>query len=96
MLSSVASCTLYTGVRFLYEFLINNKYEGPKGSLITRKELEIGDVIQLSFRNGIFGHSLIVTSLDDNEIRVCAHTIDSKNRLLQTYEYEVIRYIKIV
>ena len=86
----------WTGVRFLYEFLINNKYEGPKGILITREELEIGDVIQLSFRNGVFGHSLIVTSLDNDEIRVCAHTIDSKNRLLQTYEYEVIRYLKII
>ena len=85
----------WTGVRFLYDFLVNNKYEGPQGQLITRKELELGDLIQLSFIDDIFGHSLIVTSLDNNEIRVCAHTIDSKNRLLETYEYEKARFIKI-
>ena len=85
----------WTGVRFLYEFLINNEYEGPRGKLINKNELEIGDIIQLSFNNGVFGHSLIVTSLDDDEIRVCAHTIDSKNRLLETYDYQDIRYLKI-
>ena len=85
----------WTGVRFLYEFLINNEYEGSRGKLINKNELEIGDIIQLSFNNGVFGHSLIVTSLDDDEIRVCAHTIDSRNRLLETYDYQDIRYIKI-
>lgn len=85
----------WTGVRFLYEFLINNKYEGPRGKIINREELEIGDIIQLSFREGVFGHSLIVTSLAEGKIRVCAHTIDSKNRLLETYDYQEIRYIKI-
>ncbi len=85
----------WTGVRFLYEFLVNNEYEGPRGKIISREEIEIGDVIQLSFGNGVFGHSLIVTSLYNGEIRICAHTIDSKNRLLETYSYEDIRYIKI-
>ena len=32
--------------------------------------LKIGDIIQLSFTNDIFGHTLIVTSLDNNEIRI--------------------------
>lgn len=85
----------WTGVKFLYEFLINNKYEGPRGRLVTRNELEIGDVIQLSFKDGIFGHSLIVTSFLEGNIRICAHSIDSKDRLLDTYDYQDIRYIKI-
>ena len=85
----------WTGVRFLYEFLIDNEYEGPRGQLITRNELEIGDIIQLSFKDGIFGHSLIVTSLEDGNIRICAHSIDSKDRLLETYDYQELRYIKI-
>ena len=85
----------WTGVEFLYDFLINNRYEGPRGHLIARNELEIGDLIQLSFRSNIFGHSLIVTEIKGNEIYICTHTIDSKNRNLQTYEYEKIRYIKI-
>ena len=85
----------WTGVRFLYEFLINNRIDGPKGRLVTREQIEIGDVIQLSFKDGVFGHSLIISSLDEECIRVCAHTIDSKDRLLDTYNYQEIRYIKI-
>ena len=85
----------WTGVEFLYDFLINNRYEGPRGRLITRNELEIGDLIQLSFRNNIFGHSLIVTEIKGNVIYICAHSIDSKNRNIETYEYENIRFIKI-
>ena len=85
----------WTGVQFLYNFLLNNEFEGPRGLLIPKEELEVGDVIQLSFSNGVFGHSLIVTSLENNEIRICAHTIDSKDRLIETYNYEDIRYIKI-
>lgn len=85
----------WTGVKYLYEFLINNKFEGPKGIVVDKNELEIGDIIQLSFLNDVYGHSLIVTSIENNEIRICAHTIDSKNRLLDTYSYEKARFIKI-
>lgn len=85
----------WTGVKYLYDFLINNQYEGPRGITILKNELEIGDVIQLSFANDIFGHTLIVTSLENSEIRICAHTIDSKNRLLSSYQYENARFIKI-
>lgn len=85
----------WTGVRYLYEFLISNQYEGPRGQLITRDELEIGDVIQLSFMNGIFGHTLMVTEINGSEIFICAHTVDAKDRPLDTYSYEEARFIKI-
>lgn len=85
----------WTGVKYLYEFLIQNQYEGPRGIEISRSELELGDIIQLSFGNNIYGHTLIVTSLENDEIRICAHTIDSKNRLLDTYSYEKARFLKI-
>ncbi len=85
----------WTGVQALYDFLISNKYEGPQGKLIYKNELEAGDLIQLSFRNNIFGHTLIVTKVERPSIYICAHTIDSRNRLLDTYSYEQIRYIKI-
>lgn len=85
----------WTGVKYLYEFLINNQFEGPRGTEINQNELEVGDVIQLSFTNNIYGHTLIVTSLENNQIRICAHTVDSQNRLLSTYNYEKARFIKI-
>ncbi|MBO5142536.1 MAG: amidase domain-containing protein [Clostridia bacterium] len=85
----------WTGVEFLYNFLISNKYEGPKGKEITKENLQLGDIIQLSFNGVIFGHTLIVTKIDEGEIYVCAHTIDAKNRKLDSYNYKKIRYVMI-
>lgn len=85
----------WTGVEFLYNFLIQNKYEGPKGKEILKEELQLGDIIQLSFDGNIFGHTLIVSKIDNIEIYVCAHTIDAKNRKLDSYNYKKIRYIMI-
>lgn len=85
----------WTGVEYLYNFLINNKYEGPRGILVSKKDVEIGDVIQLSFSSNIYGHTLLITSIDNNDIKICAHTIDSKNRSLDSYSYEKARFIKI-
>ena len=39
----------WTGVEFLYDFLISNKEAGPKGEVASIDKLEIGDIIQLSF-----------------------------------------------
>lgn len=85
----------WTSVKYLYEFLIQNHYEGPKGREIQKEELELGDVIQLSFMNEVYGHSLIVTKMEGQNIYICAHTVDSKDRLLDTYSYEKARFIKI-
>lgn len=85
----------WTGVEFLYNFLISNEFEGPKGELVNADELEIGDIIQLSFNGVVFGHTLIVSNLKDGVIKVCAHSVDSKDRPLDTYLYEKIRCIKI-
>ena len=85
----------WAGVEFLYEFLINNKYEGPKGKEISVNELQVGDLIQLSFDGNVYGHSLIVTKLENNKIYVSTHTIDAKDRELSTYNFKKIRYISI-
>lgn len=53
-----------------------------RGVEITLNELEIGDIIQLSFNGIIYGHTLFVTEVNKDEIKICSHTIDSKNRLL--------------
>ena len=84
----------WTGVEYLYNFLINNKYEGPRGEIVNKEDVKIGDIIQLSFYGDIFGHTLFVSSVDSG-IKVCAHTIDSKDRALSSYNYENIRFIKI-
>lgn len=86
----------WTGVEFLYKFLIENKYEGPKGKVISKEDLELGDLIQLSFDGTVFGHTLIVTKKQGGEIFVCAHTIDSKNRKLSSYNFKKARYISVI
>ena len=85
----------WTGVEYLYKFLINNKNEGPRGILIDKSDLEIGDIIQLSFDGIVYGHSLIVSEISGKEIKICAHTIDSKDRSLDSYIYKKIRFLHI-
>ncbi len=85
----------WTGVEFLNRFLLQNQWEGPKGKLITRKELQEGDIIQLSFNGIVYGHTLMVSKILDQTVLVCAHTIDAKNRDLDSYTFKNIRYIQI-
>ena len=85
----------WTGVEFLYNFLTSNNYEGPKGFLTTREDIELGDLIQLSFDGIIFGHTLIVTGKQREKIYICAHTNDARNRDLDSYSFKKIRYIGI-
>lgn len=85
----------WTGVEYLYNFLINNKHEGPRANIVDKNEIEIGDVIELSFNGIVFGHSLIVSEISGKEIIICTHTIDAKDRNLNTYNYERIRYLHI-
>ena len=85
----------WTGVEFLYKFLINNKSVGPFGKDVTRNEINIGDVIQLSFDGKKFGHTLIVVNKINDKIYIATHTFDCYNRDLDTYSYVKARFIKI-
>lgn len=86
----------WTGVEFLYQFLIQNRGPGPKGREVNKNEIKEGDVIQLSFDGNVYGHTLIVTKIEVDKILISAHTIDSKNRNLETYNFKNIRYIHIL
>ena len=44
----------WSGVEFLYDFLINNKSIGPYGKEVSQNEIEIGDIAQLSFDGNKF------------------------------------------
>lgn len=85
----------WTGVEFLYDFLIKNKSVGPFGSKVTRNEIDIGDIVQLSFDGLKFGHTLIVVNVVNDRIFVATHTFDSYNRDLDTYSFIKARFIKI-
>lgn len=88
----------WTGVEYLYNFLINNKKIGPYGIDSQISQVQEGDIAQLSFNNNIFSHSLIIVKIlnrDLNSILIAAHTFDSLNRPISTYNFEKIRFIHI-
>ena len=90
----------WTGVKFLQQFLLRPEHSiGPVGIEVSKKDLEIGDVIQLSFDGIHFSHSLIVVSIFNSyfgkEYFVAAHSDAADHRPLYTYRFRKIRYIHI-
>ena len=89
----------WTGVEFLSNFLINNKGIGPRGKKVSEKEVQIGDVAQLSFDGISFGHTLIIVNIGDilnlDNIYIACHTFDSYNRKLSSYIFKKIKFIHI-
>lgn len=87
----------WTGVEFLYNFLIANKGEGPSGEETTIDKLEIGDLIQLSFDGKKFGHSLIVVqnAKDIYHTLVATHTFDAFGKRVSDYDYNIYRCIHV-
>ena len=90
----------WANVEPLYNFLINNKREGVYGINAPLEMCEIGDVIQLKFKNKkLFSHCLFVTKIEaltPKQIYVCANTRDVKEVPLSFYSYEKYRLIHIL
>lgn len=89
----------WSGVEFLYHFLINNRGVGPFGHEIEKEEIKIGDIVQLSFDGDKFVHSLLVVGIDNklklSGIKVSSHTWDSFNKDITEYIFQKIRFIHI-
>jgi len=89
----------WTGVEYLYNFLTGNKEAGPFGNEASLSDVMIGDIVQLSFDNTTFGHSLYVVSVGNvpalDNVLIATHTFNSDNRPLSTYNYERYRVIHI-
>lgn len=85
----------WTGVQYLYDFLMNNRSIGPHGTLIERSELNVGDIVQLGNKDGIFYHTPVVVGNYHGEILVAAHTYDVYNYPLSSYVYDKLRCIRI-
>lgn len=85
----------WSGVRFLYEFLINNKSVGPYALAVEQSKAEIGDLVQLGNADGVFYHTPVIISTDGGEILVAAHTFDAINKPLSEYSYYQARFLHI-
>ena len=94
-LSSNRRAPAWTGVEFFYNFMISNTDVGPFGKAVTLAEAEIGDVIQLQNSDGVFYHTLIISEKREDDILVCANSVDSLDRALSSYDYASLRVIHI-
>ena len=84
----------WTGVEFLYDFLISNRTRGPFATETNRRGIMEGDVIQLGNEERFY-HSLLVTGIGGGRIYVSAHSFDARNRPLDTYDARRKRYLHI-
>lgn len=94
--SSYDRTASWTGVEYLYNFLINNTSVGPRGITTTRENIQPGDIVQFGDINNHFYHSPIVVATNQAEIYVAAHTYDVYMKPLSSYNYSTIRYIHIL
>lgn len=85
----------WTGVEFLYNFLVNNKNAGPFAEEAPLGNLEPGDIVQLGTETGDFYHSPVVVSVDRGRILVAAHSFDVYARPLSSYRFSVARGLHI-
>jgi len=94
----------WTGVEQLYAYLTREKTYGIIAVETELDKVTAGDIAQLSFNGKTFQHSPFIVSVKNNpgenitydKIKICAHSFDSENRSLDTYQWKKIRFIKIL
>lgn len=87
----------WTGVDFLYNFLVTNTSVGPFGMLVDFSETILGDLVQLSFDGYTFSHSLIIVKKGNDffSTSIASHTSDSFNKSLSEYIFKDIRFVHV-
>jgi len=97
--SSVKRSASWTGVQYLYNFLVSNNGAGPFAKEVPLYEIKPGDIIQLSFDGSIFRHSLLVVetgkSPNPHNIKISTHTFDRDNYPLDKYIFQKYRCLHI-
>ena len=91
----------WTGVNYLYNFLVNNKGAGPYAVQSDVKDIQPGDIIQLSFGGAPnVDHSPVVVKVGSpvslHNILVAAHTYDRDYYPITNYDWADIRFIHIL
>lgn len=86
----------WTGVEYLYNFLVKNESVGPFAEEVSLDKVEVGDIIQLGTGTGDFYHSPVVVGFARGQILVAAHTYDAFNKPLSSYNFAVARGIHIL
>ncbi len=84
----------WTGVEYLYNFLVTNRPVAPYAHRVSQQEIQPGDIVQLGRRDGSFYHTPVILSVRP-QILVAAHTYDALDRPLSSYNYDQVRFIHI-
>lgn len=92
--SSYDRTASWSGVEYLYKFLVKNESIGPFARIVPQNGVMPGDIVQLGTRDGHFYHSPVVITVRP-EILVAAHSDDSLNRPLSTYDFDIVRFLHI-
>lgn len=98
--SSYSRTASWTGVNYLYDFLLNNKGVGPFAEEVDVKRAEPGDLAQLSFSDShVFNHSPVIVKtgnpIGKDNILIAAHTFDTDYYRLMDFEPAYIRFLHI-
>lgn len=102
-ISSFDRAPAWSGVAAFYDFFTDNpvflKNNGGTGPFAVGTPdtdgAEIGDVIQLADESGKFYHSTLITDVNNQEIYVTSHSVDSRDRPLSSYTYHSLRMLHI-
>lgn len=90
----------WSGVQYLYNFLVGNTGAGPYAQETSLEMLQPGDLIQLATYLPEYHHTLVVTAVDEprdaENLWICAHSYDSLDRPLATYAIRKMRCLHIL
>ena len=90
----------WSGVKYLYNFLVGNKGVGPYATEVDLSAIKPGDIIQIATYMDEFHHTLVVVesdgSGDPETLLIATHTYDSDNRPLATYDIRRMRCLHIL
>jgi len=89
----------WSGVKYLYNFLVGNQGIGPWATEADIVEVQPGDIIQLALYLPEFQHTLVVVEAGEvptpENTLIAAHSYDALDRPVQSYEYQKIRCLHI-
>jgi len=85
----------WTGVEFLYRFLVSNRGPGPYASLVPRSSVLPGDIVQLAHAGERYTHAALIVSIADDELFVASHSNDAWMKPLSSYAQPIRRFLHI-
>jgi hypothetical protein len=90
----------WTGVNFLFDFLVNNRGAGPFAEVVNVRDVLPGDITQLSFEGGgVFNHSPVIIKTGNppstDNILIAAHTFNADYYPVENFGWREIRFLHI-